>query len=834
MFHDKTVKETVKTLGSDEKYGLTKEEVNKRWDTYGKNKLSEKKQTPLIIKFLMQFNDFMIFILLTAAITSAAVSYFAHGEIEIVDPLIILLIIVINALLSLVQENRAEKALKALKDMQSPLIEVIRDGEKQKIKTEELVPGDITLLYAGTFVPADMRIIEALSLKIDESALTGESEPSEKNAQAVVERESSLGDRVNTLYSGTSVVSGRCISIVTATGMDTELGKIAKLVEEEAPKTPLAQRLEKTGKLLAVAALIICVLIFGLGILTGTPMFEMFMTSVSLAVAAIPEGLPAIVTITLALGVTRMAKRRAIIRKLPAVQTLGSASIICSDKTGTLTQNKMKVVEVANENGPINSKEKERSIILTYAALCSNESDPTERAITNAFKTLGEDWVESNKSYIRTGEIPFDSSRKLMTVMHKNLNITKGAPDYVLNLCKITPVQKKKILSQNERMAKNALRVIAVAYNKTNTPEKDLHFLGLIGIIDPPRKEAREAVLTCKKAGIKPVMITGDHETTAFAIAARLGIEGKSISGNEIRSLSTEELEESIEDYGVFARVNPEDKMRIVRAYKSKGHVVAMTGDGVNDAPALNAADIGCAMGSGTDVAKASSDMIIVDDNFKTIIEAVKEGRSIYKNIKKAIHFLLSSNVGEIMAIFIAITLGFESPLLAIHLLWVNLVTDSLPAIALGLEKAPKNIMDEAPIREKSFFANGLWMRIILEGIMIGLLSLIAFIIARNYLGAAYDITLARTMAFSTLSLSQLFHAFNMRSGSFLANKALILAFMAGVLLQITVITSPLNTFFSVQSLNISQWSVVLGLSFVPIIVIELEKLFSKMFTKSL
>ena len=832
MFHNKSAKETIEILNSNEHYGLTKEEVKNRWNTYGKNKLSEKKQTPLIVRFLMQFNDFMIFILLLAAFASAIISYIAHGEIELADPIIIILIVVINAFLSLMQESRAEKALKALKEMQSPLIETMRDGEKQKVKTEDLVPGDIIFLNAGTFVPADVRITYAVSLKIDESALTGESEPAEKDAEKIIPENSSLGDRINILYSGTSVVSGRCIGVVTATGMDTELGKIAKLVEEEPPKTPLAERLEKTGKLLAVAALIICVLIFGLGILTGTPIFEMFMTSVSLAVAAIPEGLPAIVTITLALGVTRMAKRRAIIRKLPAVQTLGSASIICSDKTGTLTQNKMKVVEVSDENGPINSKKKSRAIILTYAALCGNESDPTERAIYNAFKTLDKEWTE-NLNYVRTGEIPFDSSRKLMTVMYKDINITKGAVDYVLEICKISEQQKKKILEQNNRMAKNALRVIAVAYNNGNIPEENLKFLGLIGIIDPPRKEAREAVLTCKKAGIKPVMITGDHEITAFAIAARLGIEGNSISGNELRKLTNEELEENIEHYGVFARVNPEDKTRIVKAFKAKGHIVAMTGDGVNDAPALNTADIGCAMGSGTDVAKASADMIIVDDNFKTIIEAVKEGRSIYKNIKKAIHFLLSSNVGEIMAIFIAITLGFEAPLLAIHLLWVNLVTDSLPAIALGLEKAPKNIMDEKPVREKSFFENGLWLRIILEGVMIGLLSLIAFIIANVYFGATENIALARTMAFSTLSISQLFHAFNMRSGTFFANKVLLMSFLAGFMLQVIVIMSPLNYFFSVQPLNINQWGIVLALSIVPIVVIETEKLFSKIFTKS-
>ncbi|MCL1924864.1 MAG: cation-translocating P-type ATPase, partial [Defluviitaleaceae bacterium] len=814
MFHNKTKRETIEALQTNEQYGLKIDKIQHIQKQYGKNKLLEKKEKSLLVRFFMQFNDFMIFILLAAGAASAFISYFAHGEVELTDPLIILFIVIVNAILGLSQENRAQKALKSLKDMQAPEIETIRGGKSAKIKTEELVPGDIIILYPGTFVPADCRILDCANFKIDESALTGESLPAEKNESAPVSLEAPLGDRLNMIYSGTSVQSGRAKAVVTATGMDTELGKIAKLIEEDSPKTPLSERLEKTGKLLAIAALLICVLIFGLGILGGTPIFDMFMTSISLAVAAIPEGLPAIVTITLALGVTRMAKRRAIIRKLPAVETLGSASVICSDKTGTLTQNKMKVVELADENGALKTNDKKRTLILAYGALCNNEADPTEKAIMNAYKLASGKKIDENYELPRLGEIPFDSSRKLMTTMHKSLNITKGAPDFLLELCKVSPMQKRKILEQNERMAKNALRVIAVAYNNGGEPEKDLKFLGLIGIIDPPRKEAVEAVLTCKEAGIKPVMITGDHAVTASAIAKELGIEGGVMIGKELEKLSDLELANTIEDYCVFARVSPEDKMRIVKAYSANGHTTAMTGDGVNDAPALNAADIGCAMGTGTDVAKASADMILIDDNFATIVEAIKEGRSIYKNIKKAIHFLLSSNVGEIMAILLALILGFPAPLLAIHLLWINLVTDSLPAIALGLEKPNKDIMSEKPIKEKSFFANGLWLRIVLEGLMIGMLSLLAFIIARVYFGGNLNIELSRTMAFSTLSISQLFHAFNMRSGKFFENKALVMAFLVGVLLQFSVIMSPLNQIFSVTALDLNQWLIVLGLSF--------------------
>ena len=856
-FYHTEAEQVLKTLGTHRDYGLSSAQVADIQAKYGKNQLEEKKQKPLIVRFFMQFNDFMIFILLLAAAVSFMISL-AHGERDFLDPIIILTIVIVNAILGLAQESKAEKALEALKTMSAPRSKVVRDGQLQEVPTVELVPGDIVLLEPGSFVLADARLIESFNLKVDESALTGESMAIEKNPHAKVAKEAPLGDRLNMVYSGTSIETGKARAVVTATGMDTEIGHIAKLiVSDDAPETPLQVRLGKTGKTLGLGALVICVVIFGLGVLQGMPMFTMFMTSVGLAVAAIPEGLPAIVTITLALGIQRMAKHRAVIRKLPAVETLGSTNVICSDKTGTLTQNKMKVIEV---KGP-------REVVLTYAALCNDVAadtpkkmmgDPTEVAIVREAFGAGIDKNELETIYKRVGQIPFESKRKLMTTLHRveggYLSITKGAPDFILDRCThhfhqgekhpLGAYIRQKIMGQNNEMADKALRVIGVGYRffnempKVNEAlEQGLTYVGLIGIIDPPRREAKRAVADCQKAGIRPVMITGDHINTAVAIAKALGMMSptdKAIAGKEIDAMSQGDFEAAIDDYSVFARVNPLHKMAIVKAYQKKGHVVAMTGDGVNDAPALKAADIGCAMGTGTDVAKGAADMVLVDDNFATIVEAVKEGRGIYANIKKAIHFLLSSNVGEIVAILLALVIGWQSPLLAIHLLWVNLVTDSFPAIALGLERPDSKVMSRAPHQaNQSFFAQGLWQRIFLEGIMIGILSIMAFGIGLVYFDQPGTYVIARTMAFATLSISQLFHAFNVRTSksvfvSLLENKFLIGAFFAGVLLQIGVVMTPLSGAFRVTPLTIDQWLIVFGLSVVPILVVELQKLLVK------
>ncbi|MCL1935074.1 MAG: calcium-translocating P-type ATPase, PMCA-type [Defluviitaleaceae bacterium] len=862
MFYNNDYNKALKTLNTDEKYGLKSNVIKNIQLQYGKNKLEDAKKINILVKFFSQFNDFMIFILLLAAIISFVIGI---EENDYLDSIIIVFIIIFNAVLGLIQENKAEKALDALKSMSQPKSKVIRDGSVSIIDTEELVPGDIILLEPGTMIPADARLIESHNLRIDESALTGESMEVDKDYIKIIKKDAPLGDRINMVYSGTNVSAGKGKAVVTATSMDTEIGKIAKMVGTSVPETPLQKRLEKTGKLLGIGAIIVCTIIFFIGVFQNIPIFNMFMTSVSLAVAAIPEGLPAIVTITLALGVLRMAKRKSIIRKLPAVETLGSATIICSDKTGTLTQNKMKVVEI-NSIHPLKSIDEQRKMILEYANLCNDATmeneeniigNPTEIALVRAGIISKIDKNKLESMYPRVGQIPFDSSRKLMTTIHRTekgfLSITKGAPDYILKNCntyydkKVLDITKNSlsiISHQNKEMAKKALRVIGISYKFyeympkiDENLEQNLTFLGFLGIIDPPRKEAYEAVDLCKKAKIKPVMITGDHIDTAVSIAKDLGIMklgDLAITGNEIDEIGEENLKQNIEKYSVFARVNPMHKMSIVKAYQNKGHVVAMTGDGVNDAPALKAADIGCAMGTGTDVAKGAADMILVDDNFATIVEAVEEGRGIYQNIKKAIHFLLSSNIGEIVAILVSLVLGWQTPLLAIHLLWINLVTDSLPAIALGLEKAEKSIMLEPPQNVKnSFFADGLWQRIVLEGIMIGILSVIAFGIGKVYFDSPYSFIVGRTMAFATLSISQLIHAFNVRTSKSIIgkegikNKYLVMAFLIGLLLQMIVILSPLHRVFRVIPLNIMQWSIVFCLSLVPIIVIEIQKAFN-------
>ncbi len=860
--YKKSISETEKEFLTNQNKGLSESEAEKRFVKYGPNKLEEKKQTSLLIRFFEQFKDFMIIVLIIAAVISFTLSV-VNGENDYFDPIIILFIVVLNAVLGIVQENRAKKALSALKTMSAPTAKVIRNGNLKIIQAEKIVAGDLIVVETGDFVPADARLVSSSSLKVEESALTGESIPSEKDENAVFDKNVPLGDQKNMIFSGTSVSRGSGKAIVCKTGMNSEMGKIASMImEEEQESTPLQKKLAVTGKTLGLGALAICFVIFFLGIFRGIPPFEMFMTSISLAVAAIPEGLPAIVTVMLAIGVQIMAKKNAIVKKLPAVETIGNASVICSDKTGTLTRNKMKVVEIY----PTNLKEK----ILTYSSLCNDsylnksgeiKGEPTESALIASAIGCGIDKNKLLESMPRVGEIPFDSNRKLMTTIHnigksEYIVITKGAPDVLLNKCtkylnnnfpeQMTQSVKNIFLRKNREMAKNALRVLAVAYKNigyiqkkppVEQTEKDLIFVGFIGMIDPPRLEAAEAIEKCKTAGIKPVMITGDHLLTAEAIGKKIGISSKgdkAISGEDISRLSDESLSERIEEYSVFARVSPEHKVRIVKAFKNKGHIVAMTGDGVNDAPALKAADIGCAMGiNGTDVAKEASDIVLADDNFATIVHAVKQGRVIYSNIKKAVHFLLSSNIGEIMTILTAMLIGFPAPLLAIHLLWVNLVTDSFPAIALGLDPENKDIMEGMKNKErKGLFTKNMWIRICVEGMMIGSLALLAFAVGNILSVGQESLSVGRTMAFCVLSLSQLVHAFNMRSehsifkeGVF-ANKYLIYALFAGIILQAGVVTVPaLASIFKVTPLNSVQWAITAVLSLMPIFIVELDKL---------
>ena len=725
--------EVLRKLNTDEKQGLTEKEVQERQEKYGKNKLQEKKKESFIVKFIKQFNDFMIIILIIASIISAVVSKM-QGENDYVDSIIIIGIVVFNALMGVIQEAKAEKSIEALKQMTPQLAKTIRNGKTVEVNAEELVKGDIIILDAGNFVPADCRILESHNLKIEESSLTGETQGAEKDADVICSKNAPLGDMKNMAFMASITVNGHGKAVVTDTGMNTKVGQIANMIiEDEAPQTPLQKKLGEVGKILGLACLAICVIIFVMGLIKHIEPVEMFMTSVGLAVAAIPEGLPAIVTIMLSIGVTKMAKKNSIIRKLPAVETLGSSSVICSDKTGTLTQNKMKVVDVRSQN---------KKFIIELATLCTDcdinvesgvpqvTGEPTEKAIVEECINMGTVKNKLENFMPRINEIPFDSNRKMMTTIHKIGNkyriITKGAPDVLLQKCtkqvdlitdkqnqyniKIKSLENLKIQSDNRQMAQKALRVIAVAYKDVDTLpskidsqniENNLTFVGLIGMIDPPREGVKEAVQVCKNSGIKTVMITGDHLETAKAIAKDLGIleqKDMAITGQELDKMSQNQLEKKIRDYSVFARVTPEHKVRIVKAWQKNGAVVAMTGDGVNDSPALKNADIGIAMGkNGTDVAKSASDMILADDNFVTIVEAVKQGRNIYDNIKKAIHFLISTNIGEIVTIFMGLVLGFDSPLLAIQLLWVNLVTDSLPAIAIGLEPPEKNIMKRKP-----------------------------------------------------------------------------------------------------------------------------------------
>ena len=851
MWQTLSKEETLRNLKSNEKKGLSKDEVEKRSIKYGKNKLKDKPKESLIIKFLKQFNDFMIIILIIASIISAVISNI-QGENDYIDSIIIIAIVILNAIMGVVQEAKAEKSIEALQQMTPPKAKVLRDGVTTEINAEELVPGDIITLEAGNYVPADCRLLESFNLKIEESSLTGENEPVLKDANIVCGKDIPLGDMLNVAFMASIVVNGHGKAIVTETGMNTKVGQIANMmIENDSPETPIQRKLGQVGKILGIICLAICFIIFVIGLIKNIEPMEMFMTSVGLAVAAIPEGLPAIVTIMLSIGVTKMAKKNSIIRKLPAVETLGSSNVICSDKTGTLTQNKMKVVEV---------RAKSPSLAIELATMCTDSDvlyqnekiqvtgEPTEVAIVDKAIQEGKNKNDLYNQMPRISEIPFDSNRKMMTTIHKYGNkyrvITKGAPDVLLDKC--IHVDKNIVQKENLQMANKALRVIAVGYKdidilptkiNLDTIEKDLNFIGLIGMIDPPREGVKEAVKTCKKAGIKTVMITGDHIATAKAIAKDIGILGindKAITGKELDEIPQEKLEKEIKNYSVFARVTPQHKVRIVKAWQRTGAVVAMTGDGVNDSPALKNADIGIAMGkNGTDVAKNAADMVLTDDNFVTIVEAVKQGRNIYDNIRKAIHFLIATNIGEIVTIFMGLVLGLKSPLLAIQLLWVNLVTDSLPAIALGLEPPEKDIMNRKPTdNRKGIFADGLWNKIIVEGIMIGMLTLVAFSIGNKY----YGVEVGRTMAFVAIGILELIHSFNIKSEQsifktgFLENKFLIGSFILGIFVQIIVVIIPaLAEIFKLVPLNQTQWIITLIIGILPIPIMELQKKVNEM-----
>lgn len=868
MWYKKSKNEILKELDVDEKNGLSSNEALRRLEKYGKNKLETKKKKTLFKQFLSQLKDVMIYILIIAAIISAFLG-------EISDALIILLVIIINAVIGVIQESKAEKALDALKELSTPKALVKRDGSLKEILSEDIVPGDIVIIDAGRYIPGDLRLIDTANLKIEESAFTGESVPSEKDASFLPDKEIPIGDQNNMAFMSTLATYGRGVGVVVGTGMNTEIGKIAKMIEqEENDETPLQKKLSELGKILGFLAVGICILIFIISFFQGRDLLEMFLTSISLAVAAIPEGLPAIVAIVLALGVQRMVKKNAIIRKLPAVETLGSVNIICSDKTGTLTQNKMTVTTVYTNDSYIkesefNLNENESKLLVDCMVLCndatysekSQTGDPTEIALLESPFKLNILKEKLEKEFKRIDEIPFDSDRKLMTTVNlvdekKARVFTKGALDSILSICNkisvngklldFTKEYKAKVLENSNIMSDKALRVLAFAYkdiSKENivldSLEKDLVFIGMVGMIDPPRLEVKDSIKLCKSAGITPVMITGDHKNTAFAIANELGIAediSQAITGHEIDKFKEEEFNEKIINYRVFARVSPEHKVKIVKAFKSHGNIVSMTGDGVNDAPSLKAADIGVAMGiTGTDVSKGASDMILTDDNFSTIVSAVEEGRKIYLNIKKSIVFLLSCNLGEILTLFTAILLNWNSPLQPIHILWVNLITDSFPALALGVDKTKEDVMNNPPRNPKeSIFVKSDKIQLIINGVLIGGITLFAFKLGERL----YPDSLihAQTMAFVVLSVSQLFLSLSLRSNTksafslgLFSNKYLVYSILLGIFLQVIIISiSFIANIFKVTPLLLYDWIVVILVSLIPFVINEILKLFRK------
>ena len=912
MYETKNAKETLQEFEVDPKVGLSTEEAGQRIAKYGLNKLAEKKKKPLILVFLGNFNDPMIFILIAAALLSLAISIYTYVRdpaegFDFADPVIIMGVVVLNAIIGTIQESKAEKSLEALKKMSSPTCIVRRDGVLVELKAEELVPGDIVVLEEGRTVPADLRLIESINLKTDESSLTGESLPVEKDANMVFSDEVGVGDRVNMAYMSTPVVYGRGEGVVVLTGMKTETGKIAKLLSEgEDDQTPLQKQLAKLSKFLGILTIAIVAVLFvvqlaglifihkpttGQGWIDG--LIENFMFAISLGVAAIPEGLPAVVTIVLALGMQKMVRANTIVRKLPSVETLGAVSVVCSDKTGTLTQNKMTVVrayidgKMVDADNILNDNCKFLSMGLS---LCSNASvdngvygDPTEIALVEYANKMNQHKGDLEKVAPRIDEYPFDSVRKMMSTQHtyegKKLIFTKGAIDSILKVAdriqingkvrKITEEDKKNIMAASDAMAVDALRVLGLAYNYNDElKEENLVFVGLVGMIDPPRPEAKNAVSIFKKAGITTIMITGDHKTTALAIARELGItdeNGEALSGDEIDALSPEELQEKVKTVHVFARVSPENKVQIVTAIRNNGHIAAMTGDGVNDAPSLKQADIGIAMGiTGTDVAKGAADMVLTDDNFASIEKAVEEGRGIYANIKKTVLFLLSTNIAEVIAMFIVVVMGLfmnglPTPLLAIHILWVNLITDSLPAVALGADEKEKGIMDDQPRDPKeSLFSRGGYLLTFGYGLLITITTVFAFLMIPIFEGHAHtlpevaqilnegydafkagDLSAGKiylqsvTSAFCVLGISELFHMIGMTSirKSFVHNFTsknwlLWVAFVVGIGLQIAVVNIPgLNTFFKCYPLDIAHWGIVFALSSAPLVVHEIVAL---------
>ena len=891
---NKTSQEVEQELKTDYQKGLSSSQVQENMKKYGLNELQEKKKDSLLKKFLEQFKDFSIIVLIIAAIVSGVVGV-AQGE-GFTDTIIILIVVILNAVIGVAQESKAEKSLEALKKLSSHASKVIRNGKEQVIPARELVPGDLVIIETGDYIAADLRIIEAVNLKSQEASLTGESVPVEKITEKIDGNEIGIGDRKNMLFSSSLITYGRGKAIVVNTGMNTEVGKIAGMLDNaEKQETPLQQKLNDLGKTLGIACLAICAVIFVIGLLQGKEIIDMFMTAVSLAVAVIPEGLVAVSTIVLAIGVQKMVKKHAIVKKLPAVETLGSSTVICSDKTGTLTQNKMTVEKVFCDDElqdvkKVNTTEDFKKLV--YNCMLCNDSrlledgqlagDPTETALVDmAFKLDYEQSIYRENP--RVEEVPFDSERKLMTTVNKKngkyIVYTKGGVDELLKCCNSflykgevrTSINNyaKWIRENNEKMAKDALRVLAFAYKELDhmpsktemkTIESDLTFIGMVGMIDPPRIEAKKAVEKCKKAGIKTVMITGDHKVTAVAIAKKLGIlkdESEALTGTELEKMTDEELTKNVRKYSVYARVSPEHKVRIVKAWQANGEVVAMTGDGVNDSPALKTADIGCAMGKvGTEVAKEAADVILTDDNFATIVSAVEEGRRIYDNILKVIQFLLSCNVGEVIVLLLATLFAPQigqwfgisditmiQVLLPIHILWINLVTDTFPALALAFDPANKDIMDRKPVkRNEGIFTKGRTFRIIYQGLMIGLLTLAAYLIGLGTTHTAIDgltleqtkIEVGQTMAFIVLAFSELIHVFNIRDNKnsifktgILGNGVLILAILASALLMVVILFIPqLRTIFSIPILpsdNIIE-TIVLVLS--PIVIVEIMKLF--------
>lgn len=851
-------------LHTNTETGLTRREVLRRQEQYGANELTPQKKTGILLRFLLQLKDFMVLILLAAAAVSFLVSKL-RGDNDFVDSIIILAIVLCNAAIGTVQELKADKAIEALQKLSSPHACVIRDSRRVTVESRELVPGDLVIIRAGDLVPADLRLLKTVELTVEESALTGESVPVSKNAAVLCPHSAPLGEQRDMVFSSTGVVSGTGVGVVTVIGMETAMGRIAALLEQEtAPQTPLQQKLKQTGKVLGLGVIIICAVIFLLGLLQNVEPLEMFMIAISLGVAAIPEGLTAVVTIVLSMGMKRMAQKRAIIRHMPAVETLGSTQVICSDKTGTLTQNKMTVTAFCGAFGSEPLTSKNAQFALELATLCNNSEerdnhifgDPTETAFLHA---CNRSKTELERITPRVGELPFTSARKMMTTVHKTEHgyriIAKGAPDVLLVHCaflmrgsETVPLSggvRAKLISDNALLAKAALRVLAVAVREVaalpqtdREIESELTFVGLIGMEDPPRPGVKAAVSECKRAGILPVMITGDHAETALAIARRIGIaDGSSqvLTGSELERLSQKELTEKIFNFPVFARVSPEHKVKIVKAFQQRGMVVAMTGDGVNDAPALKTADIGCAMGkNGTEAAKSAADMVLTDDDFSTIVAAVREGRGIYRNIRKTIHFLLSCNIGEILVVFASFLLRVPTPLLAIQLLWVNLVTDSLPALALGADPIDRDVMNDPPHkRDEGIFSGGMGFSIAAEGCLVGALALLAYTIGRVF----FDVTpdepfVGRTMGFAVLSLSQLVHSFNMRSehsvfriGLFSNHKLVLACAVCAALMVSVIIFPPLSALFQTVQLNTVQWLIVIGLSLFPLLAVEGEKL---------